>query len=267
MRPLLIPALFVLALPAFAGEITPDGLGDLPPADVVILGEVHDNTVHHLNQARAIRAIRPSALVLEMLTAEQASAATAANRADPRTFGEALGWEGSGWPDFTLYWPVFEAAPDAAIFGGNLARDKVRRAISDGAAAVFGDGASQFGLDKTLPEAEQAAREEGQAEAHCNALPAHLLPGMVEAQRLRDAALAAALLEALDATGGPVVLITGNGHARLDWGVPAMLALADVAALSLAQFENDAPDDPPYDYYLLTEAAIRDDPCAVFRAD
>ncbi len=65
--------------------------------------------------------------------------------------------------------------------------------MREGAAAVFGAAAARFGLDAPLPEDEQAAREAEQAEAHCGALPAEMLPGMVEAQRLRDAALARAV--------------------------------------------------------------------------
>lgn len=262
----LLPALItVLALPLQAGEIMLDDLDTLARRQVVILGEVHDNETHHLNQARAIRAITPAALVFEMLTPEQAASVTTANRGDADRLADALGWAGSGWPDFALYWPVFAAAEGAAIFGGNLAHDKVRRAIEDGAAAVFGPGAAQFGLDQALPEAEQALREAGQARAHCNALPEHLLAGMVEAQRLRDAALAKAVLNALEMSGPPVVVITGNGHARRDWGIPAVLALADIEVLSIAQFEVSAPDNSPFDHYLLTDTAERDDPCEMFR--
>jgi hypothetical protein len=89
---------------------------------------------------------------------------------------------------------------------------------------VFPGDAARFGLTEALDPDEQAAREAEQQEAHCNALPEEILPGFVEAQRLRDAALAEAALAALADTGGPVVVVTGNGHARADWGVPALLA-------------------------------------------
>jgi uncharacterized iron-regulated protein len=106
-----------------------------------------------------------------------------------------------------------------------------------------------------------------QAEAHCNALPATLLPGMVEAQRLRDAGFAATVLEALETSGGPVVLITGNGHARTDWAVPAMIALAasEVVVISAGQFESEPGPDVPFDLWHVTEPALREDPCAAFQ--
>ncbi len=90
---------------------------------------------------------------------------------------------------------------------------------------------------------------------------------MVEAQRLRDAGLARAVVAAMLETGGPVALITGNGHARTDWGVPRMLgrALPDATVISVGQFEA-APSGPvPHDLWLVTEPAERPDPCLAFR--
>jgi uncharacterized iron-regulated protein len=95
-----------------------------------------------------------------------------------------------------------------------------------------------------------------------------MLPGMVLAQRVRDAALARAALSALDETGGPVAVITGNGHARNDWGMPAKLALAapGVPVLSVGQLEASPDGDAPYDLWLVTPEAERPDPCAAFRS-
>ena len=88
--------------------------------------------------------------------------------------------------------------------------------------------------------------------------------GMVQAQRLRDAALARAVVLAIAETGGPVAVITGSGHARRDTGVPALLALAapDLAVLTIGQVEADPGPDAPYDLWIVTPATPRDDPCA-----
>jgi uncharacterized iron-regulated protein len=92
-------------------------------------------------------------------------------------------------------------------------------------------------------------------------------PGMVEVQRLRDAALARAAHQAHAATGGPVVVIAGTGHARRDSGVPAKLATAapELSVFSLGQFEADPGPDAPYDRVIVTEPAPRGDPCAGLR--
>lgn len=262
----LLAGLFLAAVPAMASEIDISQVLDLPPADVIILGEVHDNHTHHLNQATAIAALRPAALVFEMFGPDAALAATPAMRASPSRLEQALGWADSGWPDFAMYYPIFVAAPEAAIFGGDIPRDDVRRAVSDGAAQVMGPSASLFGLDQPLDADQQAVREAGQMAAHCDALPEDMLPGMVEAQRLRDAGLARAVIAALAETGGPVAVITGNGHARTDWGMPGMLAQArpDVSVLSIAQFETPQ-DTAPYDHWLVTPTIARDDPCLAFQ--
>jgi hypothetical protein len=96
---------------------------------------------------------------------------------------------------------------------------------------------------------------------------ANLLPGMVEAQRLRDAAMAAAALEALADFGPPVVIITGSGHARTDVGIPAMIRAArpDVSLWSLGQLEADPGPGAPYDAIHVTDPTPRDDPCAAFQ--
>ena len=254
------------AFPLDASEIDAPDLAGLPAADVVVLGEIHDNPAHHANQAAAVAAIAPKALVFEMLRPEQALQASPLARRSEPALRDALGWEKSGWPDFSMYYPIFAAAPDAAIYGGNLPREAVRRSVTEGAAAVFGPMAPKYGLDRPLPEAEQKAREAEQMEAHCDALPPEMLGGMVEAQRLRDAALARAVVQAMKDTGGPVAVITGSGHARKDRGVPATLAVAapDLAVLSIGQMENAPEAAPPYDFWIVTPPAPREDPCARF---
>jgi uncharacterized iron-regulated protein len=265
MTKLLSFLLGFLALPLAASEL-PES--DLPPvAPVVILGEVHDNPHHHAWQGAVLTALRPAAVVFEMLTPDQAARIAPDLREDPDALAEAIGWADSGWPDFALYRPVFAALGDARVYGAALPYDAVRAAVSEGAAAQFAGDAARFGLDQDLPEDQQATRELLQAEAHCNALPEMLLSGMVEAQRLRDAGFAETVLQALEDTGGPVVLITGNGHARVDWAVPHMLSLAapGLEVLSIAQLEEgQETEDLPFDHWRVTEAAERDDPCAGF---
>jgi len=267
MRHALILALCACAVPAFAEQIEPDALAALR-ADVVILGEVHDNPVHHAHQAQAVAALAPAALVFEMLTPDQAALVTEANRGDAAALGAALGWEASGWPDFSMYHPIFTAAPRARIYGAALPREDVRRAVGEGAAAILGDDAERFGLTTPLPAAEQAEREADQMAAHCNAMPAEMMPGMVEAQRLRDAALARAAVQAMAETGGPVAVIAGSGHARRDWGIPAALAVAapELSVLSVGQIEAEGAAEPeqPFDLWLVTEPTPREDPCAAF---
>jgi hypothetical protein len=267
MRALLLAWLIAYAPPVLAERIGPSALDRLPAADVVILGEVHDNPQHHANQARAVAALQPRALVFEMLTADEA-ARTPADRSDAGALALALGWDGSGWPDFALYHPIFLAAPKARIFGGEVPRDQARLAVAQGAAAVFGADGAAYGLDRPLPAEEARAREDEQFTAHCGAMPRTMVPGMVEAQRLRDATLARAVLQAMNATGGPVAVITGTGHARRDRGIPAALATAapGLSVLPIGQLEADPGPSAPFDLWLVTDPVPRDDPCEAFAA-
>ncbi|MFQ5438448.1 MAG: hypothetical protein ACE5DK_06425, partial [Paracoccaceae bacterium] len=75
-----------------------------------------------------------------------------------------------------------------------------------------------------------------------------------------------AALAAVRVTGGPVVVITGNGHARRDWGMPRALRTVapEISILSIGQYELSVDDEPPVDLYLLTSAAEREDPCVGF---
>lgn len=260
-------ALLMLAfgLPARAEPIDAQRLDVLPRADVIVLGETHDNPHHHAGQARAIAALRPAALVWEMLTEAQARRMPD-RREDVGELAEALGWAGTGWPDFSLYFPLVQAAGSARHYGAAVPRAEARRAFAEGAATVFAGDAAAFGLARPLDAADQAMREAEQFDAHCAAMPMDMMRGMVEAQRLRDAELARVALSALNETGGPVVVIAGSGHARRDQGIPAALATAApaVSVLSLAFLES-APDAPLWDLWLVTPPAERDDPCATLQ--
>lgn len=179
----------------------------LPKADVYIVGERHGYAPHHAEQAAIVAELDPTAVIFEQLTAVQADRIAPDTPRDPQVFEELLGWSDSGWPDFSFYFPIMTAS-DAVIVG---------------AAGAAGD-LSAYGLDAPLEDDEQAEREALQAEAHCGMLPPDRLPEFVARQREIDAQFAARTLAALDTYGPPVVLITGNGHARSDWGVPAAIA-------------------------------------------
>lgn len=234
-------------------------------ADVLFLGEQHDNPHHHARQAELVAEIAPSAVVYEMLTPSQAALVTPQLVASEEELSSALNWNESGWPDFAMYYPIFAAAPAAKTYGAAVPRAAARSAMSDVVAAFEGD-ASLFGLNEPLPADQQETREALQQAAHCNALPAEMLPMMVSVQRLRDAELARAALAAYRDTGGPVVVITGNGHARQDWGAPAALARAapDLRIMTLGQGEDGAMPQGGFDTVESSPSIEREDPCEAF---
>ncbi|MBM2293667.1 ChaN family lipoprotein [Sulfitobacter pseudonitzschiae] len=260
----MIPALLswaVLSGAAFAFEPA-----DVPPADIVIVGEVHDNPAHHTAQAVVVAQVQPKAIVWEMLQPAQAGLVTPELIENADAMAERLGWAEAGWPDFSMYHPIFAAAPDAISYGAAVPRELAQAVMQEPLGAAF-DAAAAYGLDRDLSDANQIAREDLQRVAHCDALPKELLPAMVKVQRLRDATLAQAAVKALADTGGPVVVITGNGHARKDWGVPSYLAqVAPKARVwSIGQAEDGNVPDGGFDVVWDAPAQDRPDPCAALR--
>jgi len=184
-------------------------------------------------------------------------AARDVDRTDMAALDVAFGWAQSGWPDFSLYAPVFAAAPSAQLIGGDVPRDRIMQGMSQTPDAV--------GLGP-LNDDLQAEWEAEMAASHCDALPQDMLFGMVTAQRLRDTHMAG-LAAAMADLGGPVVVITGNGHARTDRGIPAILqdTRPDLTVWALGQSEGAPEPDAPFDALAVSAPAERSDPCAPLR--
>jgi uncharacterized iron-regulated protein len=107
---------------------------------------------------------------------------------------------------------------------------------------------------------------------HCRQLPETMVPGMIAAQEVRDAAMTHALLMA--ATGGPAWLIAGNGHVRRDLAVPRILARVApgkrLLVVGLLEREEDgtapkADERRNYDLVIITPRTARPDPCEQLR--
>lgn len=231
---------------------------ELARADFILLGERHDNQDHHLLQASAIKALtrlgRRPAVAFEMIDESQAEALRihlASQSASMEGLGPAIGWEKTGWPDWSFYRPIAEAARAAglAMRPANLPRDRIREAVRSGPASVPEPARSRLALEQPLAAEVRAAMATDIADAHCNMLPQSLLPGMVFAQRLRDAVMADSLLAA---GGEGAVLIAGNGHVRNDRGVPLHLGARapERSVATLAFIEVDAKRSSPRDYEL-----------------
>jgi uncharacterized iron-regulated protein len=256
--------------------LTPaDVLSRMRSADVVLLGELHDNPHHHARRAALIAALGgPAAVVAEHLPRDAAPALVAGLAGDAlRRALEASGFDAKGWR-WPLHEPLFAAIARAGmpLRGGNLERDTARRLAREGAGALPADLAPWIAA-APWPGAARAALEHDLLQGHCGHLSASRMPGMVAAQQGRDAAMAQALTEALtqaQASGRrPVILLAGNGHVRHDYGVPALLRQRLPRAQILAVgFNEPAPAAAPghalYDIVWTTPAAVRDDPCKAF---
>jgi uncharacterized iron-regulated protein len=253
-------------------------------ADVLLLGEVHDNLDHHALQARLVRAVgasgRTPVLAFEMLDDSQqvaVDALAARGEKDPDAVADAVEWKKRGWGPFARYRPIFEAglAAGMPIRAASLPRAVIAAAAADGLEKLPSPVRARLERQGPLTEEARLAFRKEMLDSHCGALPEQALDPMVLAQRARDAAMA----ERLDAAGDRgAVLIAGTGHVRTDRGVPAYLERSGRKMLSVAMVEVlPGVNEPgayaaefnaqalPADVVVFTPAATREDPCEAFR--
>lgn len=247
----------------------------------VLLGEKHDNAVHHALQARVVdalgRAGRRMAVVWEMAEPEQAEVLAAARPADVDALGAALDWEARGWPAWAEYQPVAEAAlrHGLPMLPGKPSRQLVRDVA--GGAPLPAGLAERLAWQRPYPDGLEAELLAQLAASHCDSLPPAALAGMARVQRLWDAWMADSMLTGLRAedTAG-AILIAGSGHVREDRAVPwqlrqrgggesVTLALVEVIAGQATAAAYPEFDPLRFDFVWFTPRVDERDPCASLR--
>ncbi len=239
-------------------------------ADFVLLGELHDNAYHHQVRAALLTASgKHPAVVFEQFPETSAPIPPPEPGQDLEAWLDVHGFDRTGWK-WPLHQPVVDAAlaSGRAIWGSGISRDEIRVVFHQGIDAAP-EGLRRLIVDAPLDQAGRSAIERELIEGHCGKLPPEMLPGMRAAQSVRDASMAQALL-AGGATG-PAWLIAGNGHVRIDMGVPRMLHHEAPArtVLVVGSVERGTDEAVPgaetarrYDLILVTPPAGRPDPCA-----
>lgn len=258
----------------------------LARSDFVLIGEKHDNPDHHRLQAwvveRMIASGRRVAVAFEMLTADQIPAMTGYLREHPKDAGglaAAVNWSETGWPDWQMYRPIAQAALDAGlpVVAADVARGTVRAMGRHGEGALPKDIRDRLGDVRPADAAVKAAMAEEMQESHCNLLSDALTEKMIFIQRVRNAYLAASMVDAATAPGlDGAVLITGTGHARTDRGTPEflhrMVPGRKVVSVGLIESLPDrrTPEEYaatfgarslPFDFVWFTARHGTDDPC------
>lgn len=260
----------------------------LARADFVLLGEKHDNADHHRLQAWIVRALiergRRPAVAFEMFTADQAPLIAGHLANHPKAaagIGRAVNWPKTGWPDWSLYEPLAQAALDAGlpVVAANLPSPLVEKIKKGGLQALAPAFVARLGLEGALEAEIEAAMAREIFDTHCGLLPRNRVGPFVEIQRARDAHMARAIVEASAGELDGAVLITGAGHARRDRGVPMHLARMapekSVAALALIEAVNEksaaaryaesfGADNLPFDFVWFTARHDLADPCEKF---
>lgn len=245
----------------------------------VLIGEKHDNPDHHRLQAgilaELVRADRRPAVVWEMIDfsrEEALQAYLARPGADAAGLGDAVGWADSGWPEWETYRPIAEVAMAAGLpqRAANFDRATVGRLMRDGLSALSDPVTARLLRVAPWSQREENALNLDLVEGHCGVMPERMLAPMNRIQRSRDAAMAAALLQA-DAGDG-AVLIAGNGHVRADRGVPIYLGTnPDAVSIGLIEAVPGETGAAAYidnarqfDFVIFTALTPSPDRCAGF---
>ena len=232
-------------------------------ADIALLGETHDNPVHHELQLRLYRLAvdrgRKPSLVLEQLDTENQAAVEEARGkpgANATTLGEA-GKVSRGW-QWSLYAPLVDLALDHGlpIVAANLSRTRAR------------EESEKLVVDSVWSPARTRVMRATMVASHCGQ-DSPIIDRMVVMQRARDAVMA----ERIAAAPMPVIAVIGRGHAHADLGVPLYLRERapgrKVLSLAFVEVREDGARPAEYsdaaegahDIVWFTPRATREDPC------
>ncbi len=245
------------ALPVFDGRTGEPMTGRvfqrlLEAADVILLGEVHDDATGHMVQSRLVAAALPGpdgggALAMEML-----------DRGDAERFGrdllrgQNLGRTGlADWPNWrSFYLPAIQAARAAGrpIVASNAPREyaeTARLAGYDTLEALDPDSRDLFELPPdsfTLPDYRDRFADATGGHGGSGDLDAYY-----DAQLLWDATMADSVADAHRRWGGPIVHLNGSFHSDFDGGLTTLLRRRGLSVLTVSLIPGDnqrlAPQD------------------------
>lgn len=273
--------------------------GAAAEADVVILGEVHDNPLHHRLRGTVIERVAKAretagkpkpAVVLEHIRTDQQAAldrfAELHRDAEGRgTADDLLGfldWDQTGWPDKSMFVPLFQSilGVQLPVLPGDAPREEIKTIARSGSGALDPDRRARLKLANPLPAPLAGALASELKDSHCGLIPDSAIGPMSAAQRFRDAHLADAAVAAAR-EHGTAVLLTGNGHVRADRAVPyyvrqmtpdrtlltVMFLEVEAGKTKAADYLPRSPEGvPAADIIVLTARAEREDPCEGLRA-
>lgn len=256
-------------------------------SDYLLLGEQHDNPVHHQHQSWAIKQLannsKQASVAFEMIDKEQGVRLAKQKVTSAEQLINELNVSKTGWDYEHRYKTLFAEviAAGYSIDSANLNRKQLMDIVMQGEGKL--PEVYQRLLDATPLSAEQLKDAQTEiSQSHCGMLDDKTSSKMVLGQRLRDAIMADSLINSQQ----PVkVLIAGAGHVRNDRAVPLYLnsnlqdQVKDTSILSIGMIEVDADEtDPaayaepwgskslPFDIVWFTPQVNREDMCKQLKA-
>ncbi|MBF0463085.1 MAG: ChaN family lipoprotein [Magnetococcales bacterium] len=274
-------------------------LEKMQPAQVIYLGEQHDNPYHHQLQrailAKLLAQGKRPAIGFEFFSRDQTGWLMQFTVGKPSPFalpqpddpGEALrkklGWEKR--PDWANYFPLLELAREyhLPVFGADLPdglRVRLTRSGLEGLSAIERAEWSSTGFSQ---ESYRQLMLQKLSHAHCGMAPESLLERQYVTWLARNDAMAHSIaLIVTERPDEPVLMILGAGHVAHDMGVYERVAFLQpgIRQFNLGFKGTDATDPTParflesvqmgetlfppeHPFVWLTPAAPSDaDPCA-----
>ena len=259
-------------------------LDRIKTADVLLLGETHDNPRHHdlqqqLLKARISMGTKPAlvpALMMEQLNAENQQeldrALAGSNRDEVLKNVNGL----IKFTDWKPYSQLLEIAIDnkLPVIAANVSGKHLLPVTWRGFEAYDADELKRLAVEEVWSERREKYLVAHMGGAHCGELKEEMRLGLARSQRLRDALMADS---AVPSVGRGVVAIVGRDHARRDTGLPLYLAARAPAARVFSvgfvevsperadpkDYETEsATDEAPFDVLWFTPRVERGNPCA-----
>ena len=252
-------------------------------AEYLLLGERHDNQVHHEHQIWVIQQLeqarRQVSVAFEMIDDEQGVLLAKHRITSVEKMISILGQIRNNWDYEHSYKDLLAQviATGYPMTPANLNRQKLRQIVKHGEDKLP-QAYKKMLMQAPLPVEQMKVLQQDINQSHCNMLDDKSIEKMVLAQRVRDAVMAHSLMKN---KASMKVLIAGGGHVREDRGVPLYLAhkakadkiftvgFIEVSAgiYDVTQYaERWGADVPPFDVIWFTPQAERGDHCAEFKA-
>lgn len=243
---------------------------ELSAADVILIGEHHDDPAHHRVQAvlldTLLKAERKPVVLFEMLTERQEARYTryrqnvgiGATQSGAQELEGILEWSVRGWPILPAYLPLFALAEEHSLEVGHaeLPTELVRNITRYGVVAIPKSLRERLFNPLNAEDFTALVDRLAQVVSKAHGVPPSdpRIGGLIAAQLAKDAYMALRV----SALSGPVVLIAGADHVRTDIGVPLHLVKRGFKGKVLSiNMVNDASDGEGADENSLARNVIK----------
>jgi len=228
----------------------------LQKTNYLLLGERHDNPVHHQHQAWFIRQLKnnqqEASVAFEMIDNVQAKQLAQQSISSAGQMIRTLNNTKTNWQYERRYQALFGEVIAAGyqINAANISRQQLMHMV------MHNENKLPPAYQRMLNQAAFSKTQENKLQyeinqSHCNLLDDNSSKSMLLGQRLRDATMAHSLLKSQSAVS---VLIAGLGHARNDLAVPVYIDSDKIMSVGFIEVEQHINEPAAYAKVWNTES-------------